>query len=167
MAGRWSLFPGHSPAVSLEDRNQRWAWQLLKRWGVVFRDLIERESCAPPWGAVASLYRRMEARGEIRGGRFVSGVGGEQFALPDAVEKLRLIRDQKPADQWLLLSAADPLNLTGIVLPGPRLPATAGNSLALCDGRIVAMRQAGEVRFVEKVAGPRADELLRKWQRTG
>jgi ATP-dependent Lhr-like helicase len=167
MAGRWSLFPGHTPAAALEDRNQRWAWLLLKRWGVVFRDLLERESCAPPWGAVAALYRRMEARGEIRGGRFVSGVGGEQFALPDAVEKLRLTRDQKPSDQWLLLSAADPLNLTGIVLPGARLPATAGNSLALCDGRIVAVRQAGEVRFVEKITGPRADELLRKWQRTG
>jgi ATP-dependent helicase Lhr and Lhr-like helicase len=167
MAGRWSLFPGHVAAIEPEERNRRWAWQLLKRWGVVFRDLLERESCAPPWGAVAALYRRMEARGEIRGGRFVAGVGGEQFALPDAVEKLRLVRDQKPSDQWLLLSAADPLNLTGIVLPGPRLPATAGNSLALCDGRIVAVRQAGEVRFVEQITGPRADELLRKWQRTG
>jgi ATP-dependent Lhr-like helicase len=167
MAGRWSLFPGHTVEVPPEDRTQRWAWQLLKRWGVVFRDLLERESCAPSWSTVAALYRRMEARGEIRGGRFVAGVGGEQFALPDAVEKLRLARDAKPSDQWLLLSAADPLNLTGIVLPGARLPATAGNSLALCDGRIVAVRQAGEVRFLEKLSPPRTDELLRKWQRTG
>jgi ATP-dependent Lhr-like helicase len=167
MAGRWSLFPGHQPPVEPEERNRRWAWQLLKRWGVVFRDLLERETCAPPWSAVAALYRRMEARGEIRGGRFVAGVGGEQFALPDAIEKLRLARDAKAGDQWLLLSAADPLNLTGIVLPGPRLPAVAGNSLALRDGRIVAVQQSGEIRFLEKLEGPRADELARKLQRTG
>lgn len=167
MAGRWSLFPGHISPQSPEERNQRWAWQLLKRWGVVFRDLLERETCAPTWSAVAALYRRMEARGEIRGGRFVAGVGGEQFALPDAVEKLRRLREQPPGEQWLLLSAADPLNLTGIVLPGPRLPAVAGNSLALRDGRIVAMQQSGEIRFLEKLEGPRADEVVRKLQRTG
>jgi ATP-dependent Lhr-like helicase len=167
MAGRWSLFPGYAPPVEAEERNTKWAWQLLKRWGVVFRDLLERETCAPPWGAVAALYRRMEARGEIRGGRFVAGVGGEQFALPSAIEQLRAARDKTNEGSWLLLSAADPLNLTGIVLPGPRLPAVAGNSLALRDGRIVAVRQAGEVRFLEKLDAARTDELIRKWQRTG
>lgn len=167
MAGRWSLFPGYAAPVEAEDRNTKWAWQLLKRWGLVFRDLLERETCAPPWGAVAALYRRMEARGEIRGGRFIGGVGGEQFALPSAVEQLRAARDKKDEGSWLLLSAADPLNLTGIVLPGPRLPAVAGNSLALRDGRIVAVRQAGEVRFLERLDAARTDELIRKWQRTG
>lgn len=167
MAGRWSLFPGYAPPIEAEERNTKWAWQLLKRWGVVFRDLIERETCAPPWGTVAALYRRMEARGEIRGGRFIGGVGGEQFALPSAIEQLRAARDKKEDGSWLLLSAADPLNLTGIVLPGPRLPAVAGNSLALRDGRIVAVRQAGEVRFLEKLDAARTDELIRKWQRTG
>ena len=167
MAGRWSLFPGYAPVIAPEERVTKWAWQLLKRWGVVFRDLIERETCAPPWGAVAAQYRRMEARGEIRGGRFVAGVGGEQFALPTSVEKLRLARDQADSGQLLLLSAADPLNLTGIVSPGARLPAVAGNSLALRDGRIVAVRQAGEVKFIEKLDAVRTDELIRKWQRTG
>ena len=167
MAGRWSLFPGYAPVIAPEERVTKWAWQLLKRWGVVFRDLIERETCAPPWGAVAGQYRRMEARGEIRGGRFVAGVGGEQFALPTSVEKLRLARDQADSGQLLLLSAADPLNLTCIVLPGARLPAVAGNSLALRDGRIVAVRQAGEVKFIEKLDAARTDELIRKWQRTG
>ena len=172
MAGRWSQFPGYLPEISGEERAGKWAWHLLKRWGVVFRDLLERETCAPPWWQLVQQYRRMEARGEIRGGRFVAGVGGEQFAAGDAVEKLRRVREQ-PAPttpehgQWTILSAADPLNLTGIILPGARLPATAGNSLALCDGRVVAMEQAGEVRFVEQLDEKQTDEVVRKLKRTG
>ena len=167
MAGRWSQFPGYLTEVTAEERAQKWAWHLLKRWGVVFRDLLERESCAPPWWQLVQQYRRMEARGEIRGGRFVGGVGGEQYALGDAVEKLRRVREQPTAEQWTILSAADPLNLTGILLPGARVPATAGNSLAMCDGRVVAVEQAGEVRFVEQLDAKQADEVLSKFKRTG
>ncbi|MCE9606948.1 MAG: DEAD/DEAH box helicase [Planctomycetia bacterium] len=171
MAGRWSLFPGALLEVSPEERVVKWAWHLLKRWGIVFRDLLERETCAPPWWALVSQYRRMEARGEIRGGRFIAGVGGEQFALGDAVEQVRKVREEQveagAEKQWLILSAADPLNLTGIILPGPRLPAVTGNSIAFCDGRIVAVAQAGEVRFLEEIETRRADELLKQLKRTG
>jgi len=167
MAGRWSLFPGPLVEVTAEERASRWAWHLLKRWGVVFRDLLERETCAPPWWQLVRQYRRMEARGEIRGGRFVAGVGGEQFAAGDAVEKLRRVREQPAGDQWLILSAADPLNLTGILLPGARLPAVTNNSLALCDGRVVAVEQAGDVKFVEQLEAKQADEAVRRLKRTG
>ena len=167
MAGRWSLFPGPLVEVTPEERANRWAWHLLKRWGVVFRDLLERETCAPPWWQLVQQYRRMEARGEIRGGRFVAGVGGEQFAAGDAVEKLRRVREQPAGDQWLVLSAADPLNLTGILLPGARLPAVTNNSLALCDGRVVAVEQAGDVKFVEPLEAKQVDEVVRRMRRTG
>ena len=171
MAGRWSLFPGALLEVSPEERTEKWARHLLKRWGIVFRDLLERESCAPPWWALVGQYRRMEARGEIRGGRFISGVAGEQFALGDAVEQVRKIREEKPSGdaekQFLILSAADPLNLTGIILPGPRLPAIANNSLVFCDGRLMAVEQAGEVRFMEEIEAKRAYELVEQLKRTG
>jgi len=171
MAGRWSLFPGALLEVSLEERVEKWARHLLKRWGIVFRDLLERESCAPPWWALVGQYRRMEARGEIRGGRFVAGVAGEQFALGDAVEQVRKVREEKSdpsaEQQFLILSAADPLNLTGIILPGPRLPAIANNSLVFRDGRLIAVEQAGEVRFIEEIETRRAHELIEQLRRTG
>jgi ATP-dependent Lhr-like helicase len=91
-SGRWSRFPAHLPPASPADRIERWAWQLLKRYGVVFRDLMARESVAPAWGALAPVFRRLEARGKIRGGRFVARVGGEQFATSEAVEQLRRVR---------------------------------------------------------------------------
>ncbi len=178
MAGRWSLFPGPAAPATDDDRIGRWAWQLLKRWGVLFRDLLERETCAPPWWKLVATLRRMEARGEIRGGRFVRGVAGEQFALGSSIDLLRQVREQPSAasqttgdgatcDALLILSAADPLNLTGIVLAGPRLPAVTGNSLVVRNGRIVAVRQAGEIRFLERLDAARTDELLRKLKRTG
>ena len=171
MAGRWSLFPGALLEVDPQERVEKWARHLLKRWGIVFRDLLERESCAPPWWALVGQYRRMEARGEIRGGRFISGVGGEQFALGDAVEQVRKVREEKPEagaePQFLILSAADPLNLTGIILPGARLPALTNNSLVFRDGRLIALEQAGEVRFIEEIEARRAHELIEKLKRTG
>ncbi len=93
-SGRWSLFPGIVPKVDEEQAATSWAWQLLRRWGVVFRDLLVRETAAPPWGRLVQVYRRLEARGEIRGGRFVRGVAGEQYAMPEAVELLRSARDE-------------------------------------------------------------------------
>src|SRR6185436_529662 len=105
--GRWSKFPPFVQPVTAEERAERWAWLLLRRYGVMFRDLLTRESVAPAWRELLPVYRRLEARGEIRGGRFVAGVAGEQFASSDVVDRLRRTRDEPPADVWQVLSAAD------------------------------------------------------------
>ena len=149
--GRWSLFPPFVRPVDAAARAERWAWLLLDRYGVVFRDLLSRESLAPAWRDLVDVYRRLEMRGEIRGGRFVAGVAGEQFALNDAVTKLRESRDKPAAKHWQLISAADPLNLLGIVTRGPRVPATRGNRIAFLDGRPIAAREAGQVRWLADV----------------
>jgi ATP-dependent Lhr-like helicase len=145
--GRWTLFPGRVPEKSREERLNQWAIQLLRRYGIMFRDLLNRESVAPAWWELLTVYRRMEARGEIRGGRFISGVAGEQYALPEAVEALRRPRDTE--DRWLVISAADPLNLTGTILPGPRVPAVRGNRLLFRNGRLAATLQTGEIQFLD------------------
>ncbi len=120
-AGRWALLSHVKTTLTPEERIQRFARQLLARWGVLVRDLLVREILAPPWRDLAPVLRRMEARGEIRGGRFVSGPGGEQFALPEALDLLRSIRRNADATPLASPSNADPLNLSGIVLPGPRV----------------------------------------------
>jgi ATP-dependent Lhr-like helicase len=107
---------------------------MLNRWGVVFRDLVRRESLAPAWRDLLVILRRMESRGEIRGGRFVQAFIGEQFALPEAVELLRAVRRQEPVGEEVQLSAADPLNLTGILLPGDRVPASSNEPITLVNG---------------------------------
>lgn len=116
------------------------ARQLLRRYGVVFRDLLARESLVQSWRDLLVQYRRMELQGEIRGGRFVSGFTGEQFALPEAVESLRAIRKQNQlgtASHEIKLSASDPLNLAGVILPGPRVPAVPSNFVVFRDGAVV------------------------------
>jgi ATP-dependent Lhr-like helicase len=137
------------------DPAEQWAWQLLRRWGVVFRDLLAREPGAPPWYELCRIYRRLEARGEIRGGRFITGVAGEQFALGETVRQLRQLRDEGPANELVVLSAADPLNLIGIITPQARVPAKASNRIALCDGALVAAVTAGE--FVSETDFERLD----------
>ncbi|MGE5291615.1 MAG: DEAD/DEAH box helicase [Micromonosporaceae bacterium] len=119
-----------------DDLAEAVAEQLAARWGVVFRDLVVRENLAVPWREVLWAFRRMEARGTIRGGRFVSGFSGEQFALPEAVDLLRSVRKLQRAGERITISAADPLNLAGIVLPGPRIPALPANSVTYVDGAI-------------------------------
>ena len=117
---------------------------LLCRYGVLFRDLLERESNAPKWRDLLGILRRLEARGEIRGGRFVSGFGGEQFALPEAVESLRLTRSRTSSDE-VAVAAADPMNLAGIVVPGTRVPSVPGRHLQFRNGVVVeneALRHA-------------------------
>ena len=114
------------------------AEQLAARWGVVFRDLVARENLAVPWREILWAFRRMEARGTIRGGRFVAGFSGEQFAHPDAVDVLRAVRKQPPTGETVQISAADPLNLAGIVLPGPRIPAIPANTVTYVDGAVAA-----------------------------
>jgi ATP-dependent helicase Lhr and Lhr-like helicase len=133
-AGRWSLLSGAIATEDADELAEAVAEQLLARWGVVFRDLLAREALALPWREVLWALRRMEARGTIRGGRFVSSFTGEQYALPDAVDILRSVRRQERSREVVRISAADPLNLVGIVLPGPRVPALPTNSITYIDG---------------------------------
>jgi ATP-dependent Lhr-like helicase len=122
------------------------ARQLLRRYGVVFRDLLVRESLSSGWRDLLVQYRQMELRGEIRGGRFVDGFTGEQFALPEALESLRALRRagmDPSAEPDIKISAADPLNLAGIVLPGSRVPAVPTNYLVFRHGIVV---RSGTVR---------------------
>ncbi len=151
--GRWALLrdcrggpmcppPGAHIGAPLQERAphepqaaaEAFARQLLRRWGVAFRDLLARESLAPAWRDLLVALRRMEARGEIRGGRFIAGFVGEQFALPEAVELLRAVRRAERPGEELKIAAADPLNLVGIILPGARSSALGGSVLRLRDG---------------------------------
>jgi ATP-dependent Lhr-like helicase len=127
-AGRWALLStGAENAPSAEA----FARLLLRRWGVVFRDLLARETLAPPWRDLLVALRRLEARGEIRGGRFVAGFAGEQFALPEAIQLLRAVRRDPKRGEQIRISTADPLNLAGIILPGPRVSSLTSGALLL------------------------------------
>jgi ATP-dependent Lhr-like helicase len=160
-AGRWSSFPGKRPAPERLERLERWARQLLRRYGVVFRDLLSRESVAPAWYELVPIFRRWEARGEIRGGRFVSGVAGEQYASTEAIEQLRRTRQAEPTGRWFVVSASDPLNLVGILGPGPRLPSTPASALALQDGRVIATQRSGEIAFHIELPPEQSETLAR------
>jgi ATP-dependent Lhr-like helicase len=131
--GRWSLLF----AEKVEDRSlaiESTCWMLLRRYGIVFRELLTRESIQLPWREVLIALRRLEDRGEIRGGRFVSDFLGEQFAMPVAADSLRASRSQQPAQETVRIAAADPLNLLGIILPGDRIPSNSGRYVTLLDG---------------------------------
>lgn len=141
-AGRWSLLG--APRAEAVDPEAS-ARQLLARYGVVFRDLLVRETALPPWRDLAMVLRRLEARGEIRGGRFVTGFVGEQFALPEALDELRAVRNPPAIAEVVRVAATDPLNLVGIVTPGPRVPAVIGNAILVRDGVPVASLEAGQV----------------------
>jgi len=145
--GRWSLLTPHpneekkDSETSVIDPTEAWARQLLKRYGIVFRDLLKRESMSIPWRDLLMIYRRLELRGEIRGGRFVSGFTGEQFGLPEAVEALRAVRkDPQAGAQEIRLSGSDPLNLVGIILPGDRILAHPAQQVTYQNGIPVASR---------------------------
>ena len=119
---------------------------------MVFWRLIEREAAwLPPWRELLRVYRRLESRGEIRGGRFVAGFSGEQFALPDAIGMLRDIRRQPESDRWVAVSGADPLNLAGILTPGPKIASLTGNRVLYRDGIPIASLVAGEVTFFKEL----------------
>jgi ATP-dependent Lhr-like helicase len=150
-AGRWSLLPGAIATEDPDELAEAVAEQLLARWGVVFRDLLAREALAVPWREVLWALRRMEARGTIRGGRFVTGFTGEQYALPEAVDVLRSVRKLARSGEMVRISATDPLNLVGIVLPGPRVPALPTNSVTYIDG---ALASADALASAESVASP-------------
>jgi ATP-dependent Lhr-like helicase len=160
-SGRWTAI-GTSPAQDPRDAAlELQAWALLRRYGVVFRRVLVRESIAAPWRELARLYRRLEARGEIRGGRFVSGMSGEQFALPRAVERLREVR-RTPADGRLLtISAADPLNLAGIVTSGDRIRAAGRTRLVYQDGVPLAVLEGEFVRELAPIEPSIAADVSR------
>jgi ATP-dependent Lhr-like helicase len=132
-AGRWAIL--HTDSAVERDRVvEATCWMMLQRYGVVFRDLLVRESNLPKWRELQIAFRRLEARGEIRGGRFVDGFLGEQFALPVAVESLRATRKLPPSGEVITISAADPLNLVGVIVPGERVPAISGRVVSYRDG---------------------------------
>jgi len=141
--GRWSvLFAGESGEHSAEMEGI--CWMLLRRYGVVFRELLTRESILPRWREVLIALRRLEDRGEIRGGRFVSGFLGEQFALPVAVESLRASRNEAPSDEIVTVSAADPLNLSGILVPGEKVAANSKQFVSFRNGVVVEEQQPSQ-----------------------
>jgi ATP-dependent Lhr-like helicase len=150
-AGRWAI--AHRARADTVDRDEaieHVARTLLARYGVVFWRLLEREApWLPAWRDLLRVYRRLEARGEIRGGRFVAGFSGEQFALPEAVGKLREVRREKDSAELVSLSGADPLNLVGIITPGPKLAALTGNRVVYRDGIPLAIFAGQEVQFLE------------------
>jgi ATP-dependent helicase Lhr and Lhr-like helicase len=152
-AGRWTLV--RRPIAAASDRGADEAVEqvvrtLLRRWGVIFWKLLGREAdWLPPWRDILSCCRRLEARGEIRGGRFVAGFSGEQYATAEAVGLLRDVRRKPEARQYLSVSAADPLNLLGIITPGARLASLAGNRLLYRDGLPIATYAAEEIHYLE------------------
>jgi ATP-dependent Lhr-like helicase len=150
-AGRWSRTARRS-LLPEEQQAEAVAWMLLRRYGVVFRRLLERETVLAPWRDVLRVYRRLEARGEIRGGRFVGGFSGEQYALPEAVGTLRAVRREEARGAVVAVSGADPLNLVGIIVPGDSLPALAGNRVVYRDGVAVAVREGSETRFLAEAS---------------
>jgi ATP-dependent Lhr-like helicase len=152
-AGRYALLNGAaSESANSESRLEQRARQLLARWGVVFRRLLERENDDIAWRELLPVLRQMETRGEVRGGRFVANFGGEQFALPEAVSLLRKLRSAPPARELLCISASDPLNLVGIITPGARIPAQPSTRILLCDGTPVAFLSAGKCQWLADVA---------------
>jgi ATP-dependent Lhr-like helicase len=144
-AGRWSIITGASdpPAADVVETQAR---TFLRRYGIVFRRMLTREPNAAPWRELARVYRRLEARGEIRGGRFVHGMSGEQFALPEAIERMREVRRDAHDGALVVISAADPLNLTGILTTGERIRAAGGTRIAYRDGVAVSVMEGDYVR---------------------
>jgi ATP-dependent Lhr-like helicase len=164
-AGRWSLLRGDALAAAPAEREAQLESAcavLLRRYGVVFRDLLAREETMPRWRDLLGIFRRMEARGEVRGGRFLSGFGGEQFALPEAVESLRESRRRPDSAGEVTVAAADPLNLAGIVVPGERVAAVPGKTVAFLDGAVqgAVMGAAAETCPERLVEGVSSDEAL-------
>jgi ATP-dependent Lhr-like helicase len=133
-AGRWSLVPHAVADLDRHDLAEAVAEQLLGRWGVVFRDLAVHDSLHIPWREVQWALRRLEDRGLVRGGRFVSGFSGEQYALPEAAEQLSRMRRLPRTQQRVTVSATDPLNLVGLIVPGERVAALRTNRVVFEDG---------------------------------
>jgi ATP-dependent helicase Lhr and Lhr-like helicase len=171
-AGRWTVarraVASTAPPQAHTDAVEQVARTLLQRYGVVFWRLLEREAdWLPPWRDLLRVYRRLENRGEIRGGRFVAGFSGEQYALPDAIGMLREIRRRPVSGSLVSISGADPLNLVGVLTPGPRLAALTGNRLLYRDGIPIALLAGGEVRFLAELEAREEWDARKALLRTG
>jgi ATP-dependent Lhr-like helicase len=161
-AGRWSLLQtqcegqnsASAPPANRDAALEKFARALLRRYGVVFRRLLDRETLGANWYELGRIYRRWEARSEIRGGYFVGGISGEQFALPQAIGLLRSIRKAPPKGELITLSAADPLNLQGILTPGPRIAALTASRILFRAGLPIAALEAREIRRLADAAIP-------------
>jgi len=159
-AGRWSILERNeldvrqSSAQKTVDPEtaEQVAWVLLRRYGVVFKRLLEREGVVIPWRVLLRIYHRLEARGEIRGGRFVGGISGEQFALPEAIGLLRSIRRAAVQESLISVSAADPLNLVGVITVGNRVTAHTSNRVLYQDGAPIASLESGETKFLTELS---------------
>ncbi len=150
--GRWSRVPELGAIEDLDALAEAVAEQLLIRWGVVFRDVVVRESLALPWREIVWALRRLEARGVIRGGRFVSGFTGEQFALPEALEGLERVRRKPRSGERVRVCGSDPLNLVGILTPGPRVPALCGREIVYVDGLPESLEDTPSARLARSPA---------------
>jgi ATP-dependent Lhr-like helicase len=165
-AGRWALAKRkrvNDDTSKADDaaRMEQIALALLRRYGIVFMRMLEREaSWLPKWRDLLRVYRKLEARGDIRGGRFVSGFSGEQFALPEAVASLRVIRRRAPDGSLVSVSGADPLNFAGMLTPGPKLAALAGNRVLYHDGIPITFLEGDSTRFLEPVE-PEIENMAR------
>lgn len=167
-AGRWSLVTRFEPGDVLERHRalEHVALCLLRRYGCVFRRLLDHEPSLPPWRDLLYVYRLLEARGEVRGGRFVTGFSGEQFALPEAYTQLRELKRRPATEHYVVIAAADPLNLTGLVTPGERIAALVGNRILYRQGVPVANAVAGNVIFHQKLEAHDEWELRNTLLRT-
>lgn len=151
-AGRWALIRVPTQPAQAEELEHA-ARVLLRRYGVICWRLLEREAAwLPPWRDLVRIYQRLEARGEIRGGRFIAGIPGEQFALPEAVATMRRVRREATSGQWIVVAATDPANLLGSVLPGDKVARVPGHRVLYRDGLPIAVLAAGEVAFLETLA---------------
>ena len=163
-AGRWSLLYASEP----ERRDaaiEATCWMILKRYGIVFREVLTRESILPRWREILMALRRLEARGEVRGGRFVSGFLGEQFALPVAVESLRAMRGRPATGEMIAVSAADPLNLVGIIVPGEKVAANSGRVVTFRDGVVLSSDEANTTnRTIDAISAPIHATSSRDWR---
>ncbi|HEX6244516.1 MAG TPA: hypothetical protein VFZ61_26540, partial [Polyangiales bacterium] len=152
---RYARGPGGAPLAGANDREselEQTARRLLARWGIVFRRLLEREAANVRWGELLPTLRRLELRGELRGGRFVANFGGEQFALPDVVGALRKLRRSSTLGELSVICASDPLNLVGIITPGARIAAQPSTRILLRDGVPVAWLSAGKTQWLADVS---------------
>jgi ATP-dependent Lhr-like helicase len=169
--GRWWAIRNFTELQSNEKGSvhssfEPWCRQLLERYGILFRDLMARESAAPPWYRLLPVLRTLELKGEIRGGRFISGVSGEQYGLPEAVETLRSLREHFRKNEIALVNAADPVNLAGIVGPGSRLKAIAANALVYLGGKYVGHRQ-GKTIWLDPSLKPEFHQMAERLLKTG
>lgn len=174
-AGRWSLLTTVTAAgvedtertgqELSDDQFERLVHVYLQRWGVLFRKVLERETFAPPWRVLLRVLRRLELQGAIRGGRFITGIGGEQFAYPDTVDELRrsarsaAAQGSDAAMEYVALAAADPVNLLSLMLPDSRLPRLASNRVLFADGVPLATLQGAQVSFLREVTPDRQWKL--------